>query len=109
MANLMSTGDVDISYVGVENVISIVTACYQELQKKIENMNTQKKEIPEYWQSTEASNFVEKMDTVSKYFEDFCTHYEMFIALLNKVLDLYDQEEESILASLQKYQSAKQG
>ena len=65
--------------------------------------NNQKKQIPDYWTSVEASDFCDKMDTVSEYFESFCEHYQMFIDLLKRVLELYEKEEDSIIAVLEKY------
>lgn len=104
MASTKNVGDIDVSYSGVEAVISSVQSCYTTLQQKIEEMNRRKELIQNYWQSVEASDFYDKMNTVSKYFESFCEHYKMFIDLLNRILDLYEQEEESILEVLKKYE-----
>ena len=104
MADLKNQGDIGISYSGVETVIGTVNNCYSELKNKIEEMNKQKKQIPDYWNSIEASNFYDKMDTVSGYFTSFCEHYQMFIDLLNRILDLYEEEENSILEVLKKYE-----
>lgn len=104
MADLKNEGDIGVSYSGVESVIETVNKLYSDLNNKIEEMNKQKKLIPDYWSSKEASNFCDKMDTVSKYFVSFCEHYQMFIDLLNRILKLYQEEEESILEVLKKYE-----
>lgn len=104
MAVLENQGDIDVSYSGVETVISTVEQCFIDLKNKIEEMNKQKKLIPDYWESVEASDFCEKMDTVSGYFDAFCEHYKMFIDLLKRVLELYQKEEESIIEVLKKYE-----
>ena len=104
MYNTKEVGDIGVNYDGVTNVIEKVTALYSDLKQKIDNLNDKKDHVPDYWESPEASNFVEQMNVVSGYFADFCTHYEQFIELLQKVLDLYQQEEESILTALKKYE-----
>ena len=104
MAELNNQGDIGVSYSGVETVIETVNNCFSELQNKINQMEKQRKQIPDYWSSKEASNFCDKMDTVSQYFKSFCEHYQMFIDLLNRILKLYQEEEESILDVLKKYE-----
>jgi len=101
--NLTDIGDIGVEYTGVTSVVSDVSALYDKLRDKIDNLNKRKDAVSDYWKSQEASNFVSQMDVVSGYFNDFSTHYSQFIELLLKVLDLYEQEEESIIAVLQKY------
>ena len=105
--NLKKVGDIGVSYEGVESVLANVSVLYDQLKVKIDKLNEKKDGISEYWESQEASNFVDQMDTVSNYFSQFCTEYQYFIELLNKVLDLYRQEEKSILLSLEKYAAIK--
>lgn len=103
MYNLTNVGDIGVYYEGVTSVLSDVTALYNELKSKIDELNSRKDHVGDYWISEEASNFVGQMDGICKSFDDFCSHYDNFIELLQKVMQFYEMEEESILTALEKY------
>ena len=107
MYDLKNVGDIGVYYEGVTSVLEDVTVLYNELKSKIDDMNQKKEQIPDYWASQEANNFIGQMNVVSDDFVDFCTHYDNFIQLLSKVMELYQMEEESILEALKKYEGVK--
>ena len=98
-----STTKINIDTDGVGAVVAEVQKLYEVLQGKIEELDTKRDGISEYWTSVEASNFVEQMRKVSGHFNDFSKHYGIFIDSIKKILELYDEEEESIITAINAY------
>ena len=72
MYDLNNVGDIGVYYEGVSSILEEVTALYNQLKAKIDDMNEKKNHVGDYWVSQEASNFVGQMDVVSTDFADFC-------------------------------------
>ena len=101
-----STTKINVDTDSVLSVVAEVENLYKVLEGKIEDLNTKKDGISDYWTSVEANNFVEQMDKISSYFDDFSEHYETFITSIKKILSLYDKEEESIINAVKAYKGA---
>ena len=98
-----STTKINVDTASVVSVVAEVQNLYKILEEKIKDLNMKKEGIPDYWTSVEASNFVEQMDKISTYFENFSEHYVIFINSIETILDLYDKEEESIISAINTY------
>ena len=91
----------------VKSLITDVNATYDKIKEEIETLKKEKNGIEEYWVSEEAGNFTNQVEILLTNFSNFCTRYDNFIEVLNKIMVYYDEEEKSILDALTKYEEEK--
>ena len=107
MYGIASEKDIGVDSVAVTSVTSSIMEVYDELLEKIKDLKTKRDEVADYWNCQEAGNFVQKMNEVTNYFDEFSTHYGQFIEALKKICVLYDEQEDSILEAVNNYAGIK--
>ena len=95
-----STAIIDVDTNGVRAIVAEVQKSYGTLQGKIDEFKKRKDGVSNYWTSVEASNYVEQLNKISSYCDDFSKHYDMFIDFIEKALKSYDEIEEGMVASV---------
>lgn len=95
--------DIEIETSEVEALISEIEGLYADLSTKIKEVNDKKDGISSYWSSREASQFINKLDTVTKMFASFDKEYNRFIVSLNNFVKMYNNEEDSIISSVDNF------
>ena len=95
--------DIEIETSEVESLISEIEGLYADLSTKIEEVNNKKEGISSYWSSREASLFVSKLDKVTNMFDSFDKEYNRFIVSLNNFVKMYNNEEDSIISSVDNF------
>lgn len=88
------------------DVVNEVGIFYENLENTMEQFNEDKNNLYDYWTSVEASNFKNEMEDVTTNFNNFNEHYKFFIDTVKEILELYDMEEKSILATIRSYQTS---
>ena len=95
--------DIKIETNEVSGIVSEIDKMYEELFSKISELNHKKENVASFWNSKEATTFINQLDKVSKMFEDFDTEYNNFVLSLNNFIKMYNEEEDSILSSINNY------
>ena len=87
----------------VSGIVSEIESIYEDLFSKIRELNEKKENVSSFWNSREATTFINQLDKVSKMLEDFDTEYKNFVLSLNNFIKMYNEEEDSIISSINNY------
>ena len=93
----------EMDFDGVTSVLTEIEEMYTALKEKIENVSQEKEKISGYWTGQEATNFCDKFDTVTKYFDSFCAYYDDFILLLGEIEKVYEDANTRFINALKSY------
>ncbi len=93
-------GNINFSSASVDATKTSVKTSFENLQKVINDMEAEKKKLSTFWSSTEADDFVTKLDNLSDMITKFNAKYEKYMSLLDQVYNAYKTDNTNFVAAI---------
>ena len=84
----------------IDSTRASVKTSFQDLQAVITEMENRKRNLSKFWSSTEADDFITKLDNLSDMITKFNAKYEKYMSLLDQVYSAYKTDNTIFVAAI---------